>query len=232
MEKFWLTPDMEPRIVTETPSYLIAYKPPRMHTAPLQSGEENNLLTWIALQFPEVLRVKGRKEIEGGLIHRLDYETQGLVLCAKTEDAMKTLLAQQEKGEIGKEYEAFCCKENNALLPGFPPLPAGFEMHNCMSTIIESAFRPFGKGRKAVRPLVAGNVKHKMGELYRTEILSCTEMDGKWFFKICIRKGFRHQIRCHLAWIGRPILNDSLYAEGGGDSEFLALRASGIVIER
>ena len=236
IEEFWLAPDMEPRIVTETPSYLIAYKPPRMHTAPLQPGEENNLLAWIALRFPEVLRIKGRKDIEGGLIHRLDYETQGLVLCARTKDAMKILLAQQEKGEIGKEYEAVCCKKNNALLPGFPPLPAGFEMQKCIpgcvseceSTIIESAFRPYGKGRKAVRPLLTGNAKHKMGELYRTEILSCTEMGGKCFFKICIRKGFRHQIRCHLAWIGRPILNDSLYSSG--DSGFLALRATGIVI--
>ena len=102
MDKFWLAPPMEPYIVTETPSYLIAYKPPRMHTAPLRQGEENNLLAWIALRFPEVLRVKGRKEIEGGLIHRLDYETQGLILCARTEDAMKTLLAQQEHGEIVK----------------------------------------------------------------------------------------------------------------------------------
>ena len=239
MDEFWLAPSMEPHIVSETPSYLIAYKSPHMHTAPLRPGEESNLLAWIALRFPEVLRIKGRKEIEGGLIHRLDYETQGLVLCARTEDAMKILLAQQEKGEIVKEYEAVCCKENNALLPGFPQLPADFAMQTCIPgcvaecvpTIIESSFRPFGKGRKAVRPLVAESAKHKRRELYRTEIITCTEMDGKCFIKIRIRKGFRHQIRCHLAWIGRPILNDSLYNEGYSDSGFLALRATGIVIE-
>ena len=223
MEEFWLTPSMEPHIVTETPSYLIAYKPPRMHTAPLQPGEENNLLAWIALRFPEVLQIKGRKEIEGGLIHRLDYETQGLVLCARTENAMKTLLAQQEMGEIIKEYEACCHKDRYPLLPGFPPSPE-------YTTVIESAFRPFGKGRKAVRPLVEDNTRHKMGELYRTEIISCAEMGDTCFLKIRIRKGFRHQIRCHLAWIGRPILYDPLYG-GGGDSGFLALRAAGITVD-
>ena len=233
MEEFWLAPPMEPYIVTKTPSYLILYKPPRMHTVPLRPGEGGTLLAWIAARYPEVLRIKGRKEIEGGLVHRLDYETHGLVLCARTDDVMNMLLDKQKKGEIVKDYEAVCRKETNAALPGFPPLPAGFAMHE--PTVIESAFRPFGRGRAAVRPIPAENTGHKPGELYRTEIISYTEIGDKCFFKLRIRKGFRHQIRCHLAWIGRPIVNDPVYVKEGRELSapgFLALRATGIVFNK
>ena len=221
-----MAPPMEPYIAAETASFLVVYKPPRMHTVPLRQDKENTLLAWIALRYPDVILVKGRKEIEGGIVHRLDYETHGLVLCARTDDAMELLLKKQANGEIVKEYEACCYRENNAVLPGFPPLPAG------LSTRVDSAFRPYGKGRKAVRPLLAENAKYKAGEFYRTEILSCTDAGDKCFYKLRICKGFRHQIRCHLAWIGRPIINDVLYSSfgGSGTSGFLALRATGIVI--
>jgi len=239
--EFWISPAMEPRVIAEASSWLVLYKPPRMHTAPLRPCEENTLLAWAALRFPEVLKIKGRKEIEGGLVHRLDYDTQGLVLCARTDAAIKALLNQQEAGEVIKEYEAASACLSTDMPPGFPPLPAGRVTPNCVRNhvtdctptrdtrfhsgnplaVIESAFRPFGKGRKAIRPLTAescyGTKTFCKKDLYRTKILSCAEMGEKCFFRLRICKGFRHQIRCHLAWIGRPILNDSLYGnfEGG-----------------
>jgi 23S rRNA pseudouridine1911/1915/1917 synthase len=49
-----------------------------------------------------------------------------------------------------------------------------------------------------------------------------------------LKRGFRHQIRCHLAWTGFPILNDPVY--GGAESAesaqgFLALSAAGLFFE-
>jgi len=232
---------LEPQIIAETPSYLVLYKPPRMHTAPLRSGvnlnpgENNTLLAWAALHFPEVDKIKGRKDIEGGLIHRLDYETQGLVLCARTEKTLNVLLKQQEAGSIIKEYEAVSGTEE-IKLPGFPPFPN--IKQNEQSTVIESAFRPYGKGQKAVRPLIEGNSNFssnfssyfKSGKVYQTEIFSRTETEGCCFFRLRIRKGFRHQIRCHLAWISHPILNDPLYGiyEESPAAGFMALRAYSI----
>lgn len=231
---FWIDPNPEPRLITETRSYSAVYKPPRMHTAPLKhldpgkNGLEETgqtLLDWIVLRFPEVLFINGYKENEGGLLHRLDYETQGLVLFARTQKAFDKLAAQQKTDGIIKEYDAVSAGRAYGMTPaGFPPYSA--EM---VSAVVESAFRPYGKGRKQVRPLAAvpGGI-HSRPRSYRTEIFSHTAAEGKQFFRLRISKGFRHQIRCHLAWIGCPILNDSLYGGKADAAGFLALRASGL----
>ncbi|MDR1301832.1 MAG: hypothetical protein LBK43_05105, partial [Treponema sp.] len=41
------------------------------------------------------------------------------------------------------------------------------------------------------------------------------------YFRLRLKRGFRHQIRCHLAWIGYPILNDTLYGGLPGEAIFL-----------
>jgi len=227
-KSFWIVPLREPLVVAETASYLVVYKPPRMHTAPLRQEEGDTLLAWAGLCFPEVLQIRGRKKNEGGLLHRLDYETQGLVLLARTEAAFAALTAQQEKNLIAKEYEAVCEAPHSAdaqTMAGFPHYTGDSPAED---TSIESAFRPFGKGRKLVRPLPERPRQEQLLikelPLYRTEILSCAEDGTRHFFRLRIRKGFRHQIRCHLAWAKLPLLNDVLYG-GNSDGGFLALRA-------
>jgi 23S rRNA pseudouridine1911/1915/1917 synthase len=227
---FWINSPAQPYLAADTASYLIAYKPPRMHTAPLHKDEDNTLLAWTATLYPEVLRIKGRKENEGGLVHRLDYETHGLVLIAKTQHALEALLEQQENNAIIKEYDAVSCMAavTEKKLPGFPIYTEGSPSEE---NRIVSAFRPFGKGGKTVRPLIidfSKSAKKILKQtLYTTEILFHTAIDDKKIFRLRITKGFRHQIRCHLAWIGYPILNDALYG-GGNDGGFLALRASSL----
>jgi hypothetical protein len=63
-----------------------------------------------------------------------------------------------------------------------------------------------------VAPLDAGD-----GEVYRTDIIAMDEgpvIDGTALFRLTvgITRGFRHQVRVHLAWLGLPILGDVLYA--------------------
>jgi 23S rRNA pseudouridine1911/1915/1917 synthase len=100
------------------------------------------------------------------------------------------------------------------------------------SFVIESFFRPFGPGRKQVRPVLDKYGKDKdiakdRGGYYRTEVVNVTE-DEYYTFSIKLRRGFRHQIRCHLAWIGCPVLNDPLYGEQAAGDSFLALRSTGL----
>jgi 23S rRNA pseudouridine1911/1915/1917 synthase len=163
-------------------------------------------------------------------MHRLDYETHGLVLFAKNEKSFKFFQELQDDGGFVKEYSAVCKNtvkdpDNSNPLPGFPPAPALFTTEPSAEKplIINSFFRPFGPGRKEVRPVIDESKKHDevakdRGGLYRTEIIGINDN----VFTVRIKRGFRHQIRCHLCWIGCPIQGDPIYSREDGD---LALRA-------
>jgi 23S rRNA pseudouridine1911/1915/1917 synthase len=84
----------EPSILDETGDFAVVYKPPRMHSAPLKHSGGDTLLDWYVAQCPLVGK--------GGLLHRLDFETHGLVLVAKTQPSLDFLLTQQEQGNFIK----------------------------------------------------------------------------------------------------------------------------------
>jgi 23S rRNA pseudouridine1911/1915/1917 synthase len=233
-----------PYILEETAAYAVVYKPPRWHSAPRERESPPDpsariLLFWYARRCPAVLAVRGRtvkdrKVPDGGLLHRLDYETQGLVLFAKHAGAMEALLRQQREGLFIKEYGALS-RGNREELPGFPPAPIG----GPAPFTIASAFRPFGPGRRAVRPVAPANdgkVQKKtarelatdQGEPYKTEVPEMSRRGDLVYFRLRISRGFRHQIRCHLAWLGYAICNDKTYGGGSFGDGTLALRAAGI----
>ena len=214
------------------------FKPPRMHCAPLLAGGGGTLLDWYAGLFPHVMELCGRKKTEGGLLHRLDFETRGLVLFAKNQNSLDCLLGQQAKGGFVKGYSAVCQKTLAGGIAAFPPPPAlpGFCPSRQGGFSIESYFRPFGPGSRQVRPVVGTSrkkVAKDQGGCYRTEVLSVSEekpcggaLRGRFSFGLRLSRGFRHQVRCHLAWIGYPILNDPLYGPPGGGAPGACLSLS------
>ena len=228
---------VQPEILFRSPAYLVLYKPPGMHCAPLEPGEKGTLLDFAAQSHPEILAVRGRKACEGGLLHRLDYQTRGLILAACNQRAFDGLRRQQEEGRFVKEYRAVSRGAAGTLPPGFPAFPSFVQADGLR---IESAFRAWGRGRAAVRP-VTPRKGDEARAIYRTEILSRARtedgedgMDGTEEFRLRLTRGFRHQIRCHLAWAGSPIANDELY--GGAPSAnaegfYLALTATAIMFD-
>jgi 23S rRNA pseudouridine1911/1915/1917 synthase len=231
-----------PFIVAEERDYIVIFKPSGMHGAPLTDSESGTLLAWCAERFPDVLAVAGRKAIEGGLLHRLDRETEGLVVLARNQAFYDSLTLQQIEGLFLKEYLAMCIKRDTSVegenLPGFPTAPTIASM----PFVLESAFRPFGPGRRAVRPVVMdrpGGIEYPSSPgrrerdvaldqdvPYRTELLELAEIgDGRVRIRARLARGFRHQIRCHLTWIGLPIMGDRLYGWDGAHSDVLSLSA-------
>jgi len=242
-----------PVICHETEDFAIIFKPPRMHTAPIgqdaplrrdgKEGGGETLLDWYAKIFPPIMELSGRKENEGGLLHRLDFETQGLVLFAKNQQTLENLLIQQKQGKFIKEYSVICQK--SAPQPGAVEFSIEQQGGNAATPlVIESYFRPYGPGRKQVRPVTKEKLKEKEiakdgDAYYKTEIIGIErkQTDSKeeqYHFTVRLKRGFRHQIRCHLAWVGFPVLNDPLYGgaelNGKGD-RFLALRATGLFFD-
>jgi len=217
--------DNAPYIIEETNDFAVVFKPPRMHSAPLAKKEGGTLLDWFKAREQAL-----SPQISVHLMHRLDFDTHGLVLFAKNMKSFEFFKELQDKGGFVKEYSAVCTVAPNASsVPGFPPLPA-LAAHAPSPEnplIIESYFRPFGPGRKLVRPVIEEGKKSKEiakdnGGFYRTEI---TGINGN-VFSLRLKRGFRHQIRCHLCWIGHPILNDPLYPQPSeSDAPPMSLRA-------
>ena len=170
-------------------------------------------------------QVCGKKAIEAGLLHRLDTDTRGVVLFAKDQAVYDFLAARQEAGQIIKTYCAFV----EPCLPGAAV--------NRIAAV-ESQFRNFGPGAKMVAPVFPGSRQYKKdGRLYTTVIEALEELplpveelrlsvdipppspvDVSASTPPLIRvrcrlsRGYRHQVRAHLASIGLPIVGDPLYA--------------------
>ena len=170
-------------------------------------------------------QVRGKKAIEAGLLHRLDTDTRGLVLFAKDQSVYDFLAARQEAGQMIKTYCAFA----------EPCLPDA-AVHRIAA--VESQFRNFGPGAKMVAPVFPGSRQYKKdGRLYTTVIEALEELplpveelrlsvdipppspvdvsvSSPPLIRVRCRlsRGYRHQVRAHLASIGLPIVGDPLYA--------------------
>lgn len=192
---------------------LVVFKPSQLPTVPLKGEESETLLSLLARQYPEVLSIHGRQPWEGGVLHRLDTPTSGLVLVARTQRAFDALLVSQLQGRIEKQYRAIV--EKTAWpLDGFEPFPFTSPLE-CPVTI-NSYFRSYGPHQSAVRP-VYEKVQHlrkkEVAVLYTT---ICSPESATSV--ICsLSRGFRHQVRAHLAWAGHPIIGDTLYGAEAND---------------
>lgn len=173
-------------------------------------------------------QVRGKKAIEAGLLHRLDTDTRGLVLFAKDQAVYDFLAARQEAGRIIKTYCAF-------VEPNLSPMRVdngyGFDITD-LSAIkglsaareeiaaqlprsLESQFRNFGPGAKRVAPVFPGSRHYKKdGRLYTTVVEAVDILPSLPLIRVrChLSRGYRHQVRAHLASIGLPIVGDPLYA--------------------
>ncbi len=244
----------EPQILYEDPSLVAVLKPPRMHSAPgLGKGD---LCAWVFERYPDIGaaggRGKGGPTAEGGLLHRLDFETSGIVLFARNPEVFAAILRQQEQGGFVKEYAAYSSisrAENPAgSLPrrGVPKGVdaglwsearegldgAGLSALLGEGRALSCAFRPYGpKGSRVACLGLPDEGVDEPKSTYRSEILGASPAAGPaegpvLRLRVRLSRGFRHQVRAQLAWIGLPILGDSLY--GGARDERLRLYAASL----
>ena len=197
----------ELRVLYEDADLIIVDKPAGLHTAPLRADEKGTLIEIVIRSYPEVAGLPGIKPVEPGLVHRLDKDTSGLVVVARTPrsfDALRRLFASDG---ARKHYIAACaCPDAEGSVGGSLGRPMR----------VESRFAPYGRGRRMVRPVLPGEKSRKLldaasTETYVTEARVTARAGGRAVLEASLTRGFRHQVRAHLAFLGYLIIGDTLY---------------------
>lgn len=208
----------------------VVEKPAGLHTAPLPRGGEGTLLDLVNGRWPEVARLPGIRAVEPGLLHRLDRDTSGLVVIARTAAAFAALRAAFEAGAVHKEYAAACAPGPGTgwgTEPGTEP-GAG-------ETAVTSRFAAWGPGRRKVRVVLPnekrrGVLREATPGAYTTRLRVLRRGARAVLVGARIDRGFRHQVRAHLAHAGLPIIGDPLYGAAlpPGAAPRMYLHATGI----
>ena len=183
--------------------WLLAYdKPAGMPVQPLAYSETGTLRNGGVARHPECRDI-GDRPLMAGAVHRIDADTSGLVLVARTADAFANLRAQFAEQTVRKTYLA--------LVEG--AVAAGGTLENDLAhdpTLPFCRMIDFRHNRltraqcAALRPLHAVTTFRSVG--YTS--VACEE---RTLLEVTILTGVTHQIRAQLAFAGIHIVNDRLY---------------------
>ena len=179
-------------IVFEDEHLLVVNKPAGMVVHPAYQNWSGTLVNALAYHFQNLPEMQGN-EGRPGLVHRIDKDTSGLLVIAKTEQAMTGLARQFFDHSIERTYYA--------LVWGVPEEPQGTIHVNVGRSLkdrrITTAFPEGDFGKDAITHFKV------LEDLRYVSLVQCN-----------LETGRTHQIRAHMKWIGHTLFNDATY---GGD---------------
>ena len=196
-------PDGEPPAPVFEDEYLIAFdKPAGMPVQPLSCRETGTLMNAVSNRYPEC-RSLGDRPLMAGAVHRIDADTSGLVLVARTADSFECLRRQFSEQTVKKTYLA--------LVEGEVKDGGTVE-----SDLIHDPSLPFCKMVDLERWSARhGRVPRQRAFHALTEFVpiagTTVENEKRTLLKVTIRTGVTHQIRAQLSSSGMHIINDRLY---------------------
>ncbi len=195
-------------------------KPPAMVVHPSKGHWSGTLTAALAFHFQSLSSIGG--PTRPGIVHRLDRDTSGVLVVAKTDQAHLKLAAQFEHRTAEKEYFA--------LVAGVPDRDRDL-------IEVPIGVHPYHREKMAVR---AG---HPTSRDARTFYEVAERFAGFAALRLLPKTGRTHQLRVHLAHIGCPVLCDRLYGgrsqitssdlrRGGRDAETVLLRRQALHARR
>jgi 23S rRNA pseudouridine1911/1915/1917 synthase len=195
-----------PEVIFEDENVLVVNKPAGLMVHHDGRTKDRVLTDWVLENYPEVEGVgepliirNGNNEVSidrPGIVHRLDKDTTGVMVVAKTQDAHAHLKEQFQNRNTTKKYLAVVwgnIKEDEGIID-----------------------QPIGKSKKDFKQWQAG--KDARGTMREAEthfsVLRRIEKEGDSFclLELTPKTGRTHQIRVHMKYLQHPIVSDPLYA--------------------
>tara|TARA_Y100000739_G_C20546052_1_gene435945 strand:- start:330 stop:1256 length:927 start_codon:yes stop_codon:yes gene_type:complete len=181
-------------VVFEDDSVIVINKPSGLIVHPGSGIANGTLVNGLAAHFPDLRKIGD--PIRLGLVHRLDKGTSGLLIVARTSEALDNLKFQMQKRQVHRQYFAIVAGHVESD-KGVVDAPLGRDPKNPLKRAI------IQNGKYARTHY---EIDQKFESPFKISTLSCR-----------LETGRTHQIRVHLAAIGHPVLGDELY---GGRTSF------------
>lgn len=190
-----LPQDIPLDIVFEDDSILVVNKPAGLVVHPAAGHPDGTLVNAVLFHCPDVLSVGGERR--PGIVHRLDRDTSGLLVVAKTDAALQNLADAFRNGGVHKTYRAIVC--------GVPEPPEGH-----IEGLIGRS--PYDRQKMAVVP--------RNGKFASTDYAVEEDFGRAALLSVRIHTGRTHQIRVHMKSIGCPVAGDRDYGSPSQDTVF------------
>ncbi|MDE6284292.1 MAG: RluA family pseudouridine synthase [Bacilli bacterium] len=179
--------EMPLNIVYEDDDILVINKPSGLVVHP-GNGNYNNTLVNGLMYYTQNLSDIGDTS-RPGIVHRLDKDTSGLMLVAKSNKAHEVLADDFKNKRVHREYIA--------LLEGVLPTNQAF------------VDAPIGRSKENFQKMTV----MQGGKSARTHVTVLQKFPQYTLVKLVLETGRTHQIRVHMAYIGHPVVNDPVYGK-------------------
>jgi len=200
------TPDAPLTVLFEGEGVMVVDKPAGQPTAPLRPGETGTLVNALIARHPELDGI-GYSPREPGILHRLDTDTSGVVVVARTKEAFETLRTALKEDRIEKHYLLVCTGEG---MPDDGTIEFPIANHPKDQRRVYPCVHPRDVMRYAPRPASTHYRVVSRGEIWA-------------LVEVSVSRALRHQIRAHFAAIEHPLAGDVLY--GGAEIRSLGRHA-------
>jgi 23S rRNA pseudouridine1911/1915/1917 synthase len=177
-------------VIYEDPHIIVLNKPPGLVVHPAPGNYTGTLVNALLYHYGSLPSLSAGTLVNerAGIVHRLDKDTSGVMVVARTQEALRSLSAQFKNRIVKKHYVALV---SGVIKKGSGTIEAGLGRH------VKERKKISVHTHKAREAITAYRVK----ERYNNATL----------IEVEIKTGRTHQIRVHMAHVGHPVLGDRVY---------------------